>query len=116
MAYIKDAKQKELLYNEHKRGNKKASEILEHLFEMPQYEFEEAMSKFEPLPQDIKKSLEWLIKDEYEAIDGYNKVIAILKQDNTEESNSKIQVLQQIINDELNHIQMLNGMLDRPIE
>lgn len=110
MAYFQNKKIKDMIYEEIGKGNQGAINILKKLSEMSQDDLNNALANFKPTPNDINQILKELIADEYEAIEGYNKAIMILKANNNGESEYKIGQLQTIINEELKHISMLKSL------
>lgn len=112
MAYIRDKATRDMLYNELGRGNSGAKDILSALSSMTQDELNEALAKFIPTPQDANEVIDGLIADEYEAVNGYNNAISLLKSYNTPEAEFKIKELQHILNEELEHITELKNLKD----
>lgn len=107
MKYIADLNKLKYLQNSDKQEDK---DFLLKFLEMPDDEANEYLSKIslDDNEESIKASLEFLIKDELEAIDGYNKVLKLLDVSDGKGIKPK---LEKIIKDEEEHIEILKNLL-----
>lgn len=115
MKYINDLNKLKQIQKMAKNGDKKAKDFLFNFMEMDDEKANEYLSQIaindEGNEKDWKSIIEDLIKDENEAIDGYNKAIKYLV--NSRLENSKVlDVLEHIKDEELEHIKELKEILE----
>ena len=110
MKFIKDnrkfAKIKEMASN----GDEKAKDFLFNFMEMSDEEANEYLSQ---IAIDDEGDL---IADENEAIDGYDKAIKYLINSNIEDKDKKLDVLEHIKDEELEHIKELKEIIENGLE
>lgn len=93
-------------------GNEEAKNFLGTFMEMDDTEANDYLNSVSINPDKILKGIEFLIKDENEAIDGYDKQIKLVQNSNIDE-NKKIVIintLQHIKEEELEHIEELKKL------
>lgn len=93
-------------------GNEEAKNFLGNFMEMDDTEANDYLNSVSINPDEILKGIEFLIKDENEAIDGYDKQIKLVQNSNLDE-NKKIVIintLQHIKEEELEHIEELKKL------
>ena len=93
-------------------GNEEAKNFLGTFMEMDDTEANDYLNSVSINPDKILKGIEFLIKDENEAIDGYDKQIKLVQNSNLDE-NKKIVIintLQHIKEEELEHIEELKKL------
>ena len=97
-----DEHSKEFLFSFMEMDDEKANEFLMSL--------DGEMIKKE---DDIKGAIDFLIKDENEAIDGYDKAIKLVTNSDIDEETKKriLDVLEHIKQEEIEHIEELKGIL-----
>lgn len=115
MKYINDLNKLKQIQKMAKNGDEKAKDFLFNFMEMDDEKANEYLSQIaindEGNEKDWKLIIEDLIKDENEAIDGYNKAIKYLV--NSKLENSKVlNVLEHIKEEELEHIKELKEILE----
>ena len=115
MKYISDLKKLNKIQEMAKNGDKKAKDFLFNFMEMSDEEINDYLSQIavddEGNEKVWKSIIEDLIKDENEAIDGYDKAIKYLV--NSKLENSKVlDVLEHIKEEELEHIKELKEILE----
>ena len=91
------------------QGDKNAKDFLFNFMEMNDEDANAYLSTIEFDESDWKKIIEDLIKDENEAIDGYDKAIKYLA--NTDGNEAFISVLEHIKQEEIEHIEELKELL-----
>ena len=115
MKFIKDtqklAKIKEMASN----GDEKAKDFLFNFMEISDDEANQYLSSIAVEENanvgDFKTIIQVLIDDENEAIDGYDKAIKFIANSSDEDKENKIKVLEEIKNDEIDHIKKLKEIL-----
>ncbi len=115
MKYINDINKLKQIQKMAKNGDKKAKDFLFNFMEMSDEEANKYLSQIaindEENKKDWKSIIEDLIKDENEAIDGYNKAIKYLVNSRLE-NNKVLNVLEHIKEEELEHIKELKEILE----
>lgn len=115
MKYINDINKLKKIQEMAKNGDEKAKDFLFNFMEMSDKEANEYLSQIAindaGNEKDWKSIIEDLIKDENEAIDGYNKAIKYLVNSKLENSNV-LNVLEHIKDEELEHIKELKEILE----
>lgn len=115
MNFIKDQKKLSKIKEMAKNGDEKAKDFLFNFMEMSDDEANNYLSSIAVDENenvgDFKSVIEFLIDDENEAIDGYDKAIKFIVNSNEEDKDKKIKILEEIKNDELDHIKKLKEML-----
>ncbi|MCK9577203.1 MAG: hypothetical protein M0R51_14965 [Clostridia bacterium] len=108
MAYIKD---KALIIGLQKKAltDKGVANFLLNLPEMSEEEANKALSEYEATENEINNFLEFLNKDELEAIDGYNKGLKLLPNSNlsADDKENYAKVLEFISKEEQKHSKWL---------
>ena len=115
MNFIKDQKKLSKIKEMAKNGDEKAKDFLFNFMEMSDDEANDYLSSIAVEEKgnvgDFKSIIEVLIDDENEAIDGYDKAIKFIVNSNEEDKDKKLKILEEIKNDELDHIKKLKEML-----
>jgi len=111
MKFIDDAQKYNKIKDLAKNGDVEAKNFLFNFMEMTDEDANKYLASIsvEDKEIDITGSIEFLIKDEEEAIDGYDRAIKLLTSSNGDKS--KIEVLQHIKDEELEHIKELKEIL-----
>ncbi len=120
MNFIKDQKKFNKIKEMAKNGDEKAKDFLFSFMEMDEDEANAFLSQIavdeEGSEKEFKDIIEALIKDENEAIDGYDRAIKYLVNSNIEEKEKKIEILTHIKDEELEHIEELKEVLEDGLE
>lgn len=114
MRYINDFKKLDKIQKMAKNGDKKAKEFLFNFMDLTDEQVNDYLSSIvvndeEEIQEGFNNILEDLIKDENEAIDGYDKAIKYLS--NFNPNSSFIERLNHIKEEEIEHIKELKEML-----
>lgn len=112
MAYLKSEDYK-IIKELSDKGDKKAKEFLFDLTNLSQDKVNEFLSTISigKPKNELESAINFLINDELEAIDGYDKAIKLVASDNSDESKHKIDVFNKIKNEEIEHIKMLKELV-----
>lgn len=121
MAYIKD---KELILGLQKKAltDKSVANFLLNLPEMSEEEANKALSEYEATENEVNNFLEFLNKDELEAIDGYSKGLKLLPNSNlnADDKENYAKVLEFISKEEQKHskwlVDLKNGKVAKIIK
>lgn len=115
MNFIKDQKKLNKIKEMAKNGDEKAKDFLFKFMEMSDDEANEYLSSIAIEEKknvgDFKSIIQFLIDDENEAIDGYDKAIKFIANSNEEDKEARMKALEEIKNDEIEHIKKLKEML-----
>lgn len=110
MRFIKDKKKYEKIYNLANKGDKDACYFLSNFLEMEEDKVNEYLNSIEE-NNSVNDILNFLIKDEIDAINGYTNAIRNLKELGVENSELYSK-LDYIIKDEQEHIDILKSFLN----
>ena len=121
MAIIKDQNTYNMIKENALKGNTYMENLLRNLPNMSQEELNDKLTKLQQFSvEDYKESINFLIKDENEAINGYDTIILFISnlgEENisNETKDSILKILTFIKNEEIKHIEYLKNTRDNNI-
>ena len=122
MAIIKDQNTYNRIKENALKGNTYMENLLRNLPNMSQEELNDKLTKLQQFSvEDYKESINFLIKDENEAINGYDTIILFISnlgEENisNETKDSILKILTFIKNEEIKHIEYLKNTRDNNID